>query len=75
LKHDETESICIGCSSGAAIFQPQSKDRIMKKKKGRLLERTLARDLSREELEHISGGIADTSKDTTSGLPIGGVDD
>lgn len=46
----------------------------MKKRKGRLLERTLARDLSREELEHISGAIADTSKDTSSGLPLG-VDD
>ncbi len=41
----------------------------MKKKNGRLLERTLARELSREELEHVSGALADTFTDTTSGLP------
>lgn len=44
------------------------------KKKGRLLERTLARELSREQLEHISGGMADTTRDTSSGFPVS-VDD
>jgi len=41
----------------------------MKKIKGRLLERTLARSLSREELERVSGALADTFTDTPSGFP------
>jgi len=41
----------------------------MKKKNGRLLERTLARELSREELKHVSGALADTFTDTASGFP------